>query len=153
MERNQLLSEIIVPTLKYLEMDSPASRNLLLGTAAQESHMGKYIRQIKGPALGIYQMEPATHDDIWENYLAYRPSLVKKLNQLLCPGFDNVEQLIWNLKYATAMARIHYRRVPKPLPEPEAIGELALYWKAFYNTFEGKGTVVEFKHNYQRFVL
>lgn len=153
MMTNQLLQEVIVPTLQHLNMDSPAARNLLLGTAAQESHMAKYIRQIKGPALGIYQMEPATHDDIWDNYLAYRPTLVEKLEQLLCPGFSKVDQLKWNLAYATAMARIHYRRVPAPLPPADDYKLLGVYWKAFYNTPEGKGTVIEFAHNYERFVL
>ncbi len=153
MESKQLLAEVIEPTLTFLGMDSPAARNLLLGTAAQESHMGRWIRQIKGPALGIFQMEPATHDDIWENYLSYRPSLVAKIEQLLCPGFSKVEQLKWNLAYAVAMARIHYRRVPKPLPEADDYELLGMYWKEHYNTFEGKGTLLEFNHNYERFVL
>lgn len=153
MESKQLLEEVIEPTLIFLDMDSPAARKLLLGTAAQESHMGRWIKQIKGPALGIYQMEPATHDDIWDNYLAYRPSLVAKLEQLLCPGFSKVEQLKWNLAYATAMARIHYRRVPEPLPEGVDPEPLGMYWKEYYNTFEGKGTLSEFNHNYERFVL
>lgn len=153
MESKQLLEEVIAPTLIFMGMDSPAARNLLLGTIAQESHMGRWLKQINGPALGIAQMEPATHDDIWTNYLAYRPSLVAKLEQLLCPGFSKVEQLKWNLAYATAMARIHYRRVPKSLPEADDHELLGMYWKEHYNTFEGKGTLTEFNHNYERFVL
>ena len=47
------------------------------GTAAVESRMGTYLRQIGGPALGIWQVEPATHLDCWDNWLDYRP--VKQL--------------------------------------------------------------------------
>ena len=65
-DRHQLDRDIIEPVLSRLHAASPAARALLLGTAAQESAMGRYIRQLRGgPALGIFQMEPATHDDIW----------------------------------------------------------------------------------------
>jgi len=153
MEAKHLLTEVIVPTLKYLELDTPAARRLLLGTAAQESHMGRWLKQIKGPALGIYQMEPATHDDIWNHYLKHRPRLATKVEKLLCPGFNRHEQLKWNLAYATAMARVHYFRVPYALPGHHDIAGLATYWKNFYNSALGKGTVEEFEHNYGRFVL
>lgn len=154
MDSKQLLHEVIEPTLKFLDMDSPAARNLILGTIAQESHMGKYLVQLGGgPALGVAQMEPATHDDIWDNYLKYRQPIVYKLDQLLCLGRSKHEQLKWNLAYAVAMARVHYRRVAAPLPDADDIEQLAHYWKDHYNTYAGKGTVEEFVHNYQRFVL
>ena len=35
--------------------------------AAHESHLGKYLKQRNGPALGPYQVEPATHDDTWRH--------------------------------------------------------------------------------------
>ena len=49
------------------------------------------------------------------------------------------------------MARIHYRRVPSPLPKLSLVG-LAYYWKKYYNTVKGKGSVNEFRHNFSRFV-
>lgn len=154
MDSRHLLHEVIEPTLIFLDMDSPAARNLLLGTIAQESHMGKYLVQLgEGPALGIAQMEPATHDDIWDNYLKYRQPIVQKLDQLLCLGFTKHDQLKWNLAYAVAMARLHYRRVSAPLPDADDVTQLAHYWKDHYNTVFGKGTVDEFIHNYQRFVI
>ena len=113
---SQLRKYIIQPTLRGLGMYSQAAENLLLGTAAQESGF-KFLHQLGGgPALGIYQMEPATERDIWDNYLAYREQIAKKV-QVLCikepaPSYE----LIGNLYYATAMARIHYRRVSEPLP-------------------------------------
>ncbi|KAF0118141.1 MAG: hypothetical protein FD149_866 [Rhodospirillaceae bacterium] len=70
------VTTVIRPTLLHLGLHSPAAEALLLGTAIQESRLGTYLRQTGGgPALGVYQMEPATHEDIWTNFLAYRPDL------------------------------------------------------------------------------
>ena len=153
MDKGQLLKEIITPVLIHLDMDSPSAQNLLLGTMAQESLMGRYIVQVKGPALGVYQMEPATHDDIWKNYLAFRPELAEKVKQLLIPGIPVVQQLVFNLWYATAMARIHYWRIPYPLPDADDIEALGEYWDTHYNRNPLKGTVSEFVTHYRKYAL
>ena len=76
---NQLLRYVIKPALTLLDMESPAAEALMLGTVAQESHCGRYLHQLgKGPALGIFQMEPTTYRDIWENYIAYRQRAATK---------------------------------------------------------------------------
>ena len=49
--------------------------NLLVGTACVESNCGEYIKQINGPACGIFQIEPNTAKDIQENYIKYKPDL------------------------------------------------------------------------------
>ena len=36
-----------------------------------------YIQQISGPAVGVYQIEPWVGVDIIQNYLQYRPELMK----------------------------------------------------------------------------
>ena len=48
------------------------------------------------------------------------------------------EEMTGNLYYATAMCRVHYRRVKEPIPNT-VIGQ-AQYWKRYYNTPLGKGT-------------
>ena len=154
MKAAHLRNEIIIPTLDFLGMNSKEAQHLLLGTAAQESHMGRYLVQLGEVAdggLGIYQMEKKTHDDIWENYLVYRPSLAEEICKLLIPAVPKHEQLIGNLYYATAMARLHYRRVTDPLPDVNIVN-ISEYWKKHYNTHLGKGTVEEFERNYRRFV-
>lgn len=145
----QLLDCVIQPTLEALGLNSVAAQQLLLGTCAQESHMGTYIKQVKGPALGIYQMEPATHADIKINFLIYKPELLVKINRL---GDGADISLIYNLAYATALCRIHYLRMPEKLPEANNIPALAAYWKKFYNTPKGAGTEHEFIENYKRYV-
>lgn len=147
---NQLKDYIIKPTLKELDLYSESAVNLLLGTCAQESHMGYYIHQIKGIALGIYQMEPNTYDDIYINYLDYRKEL-KDLTDAYASKKHDSNELIWNLRYATAMCRIYYLRVSEPLPDAQDVLALATYYKKFYNTPSGKGTITSFVRNYNKF--
>lgn len=141
---------VIQPTLGHLDMYSLAAENLLIGTAVQESGL-RHLRQMgKGPALGLYQIEPATHEDIWDNFFKYRPSLENKLRDLLGDnvGVTSEHQLITNLVYATAIARLIYYRVSEPLPDADDVDALAVYWKEYYNTRLGKGTTPAFKLNY-----
>src|SRR3546814_18753812 len=80
-----LCQEVIRPTLEKLDLYSPAAANLLLGTALTESTIGgaTCLVQKGGPALGIYQIEPATHLDCWRNFLVYRDGLRSKIYGLM----------------------------------------------------------------------
>ena len=146
--------QFIVDVLNQLDpsTNSPAAVNLLMGTAAQESQFGTYLTQIRGPALGVFQMEPATEKDIWENYLKWRPQTIAAITKMTgLTGPDSLH-LTGNLIYQVIMARMHYRRVPRPLPASDNIKAMAAYWKDYYNTHLGRGTVDEFVHNYQRYI-
>lgn len=149
----QLRTLIVEPVLIQLDLFSPVAVNLLLGTAAQESRMGQYIKQIgKGPALGIYQIEPATHNDIWKNYLAYKPALADRVKKFAIMNPD-ADEMVGNMYYSTAMARVHYLRVRSPLPaDANDVQALARYWKLWFNTMQGRGTVEEFVRNYEKYV-
>jgi len=155
-DTRQFKSEIIVPTLRQIDLYSKSAVNLLLLTCAQESLMGTYLRQLEGgPALGVYEMEPNTFNDIINNYLVYRPILQKKIFD--CLPYSNLDELqpshlVWNFKLATIMARIHYLRCPDPLPAHDDILGLAKYWKKHYNTAAGKGTVEMAVANYNMYV-
>lgn len=150
----QLRDYIIDPSLEAVDLYSPAASQLLMGTAAQESALGAYVKQVSGPALGIFQMEPATHSDIWNNYLVYRIPLGSKISDATSSSYmvGSAESLIWNLRYAAIMARVQYLRVPKALPELNNIDGLASYWKKWYNTPLGRGTESEFRANYKKYV-
>ena len=144
------LDEVVIPTLKELDMYSEEACLLIVGTAIQESRL-HYLKQIpSGIAKGICQMEEATHDDIWDNFLKYKPEIKEKLMGLTNQSMDLVDQLKGNLYYAVAMCRIHYYRVSEPLPN--YLAGMARYWKKYYNTELGKGTVEEFIHNYEQAV-
>lgn len=139
---HQLAELVIRPALFHIEMHSEAAENLVLGTALVESR-GEYLKQLgKGPALGLFQMEPATARDIWDNYLRFNEPLGGLVRSLMTRLVDDDdEEMIGNLYYAAAMCRIHYRRKPGALPGPNDFEGMAHYWKRHYNTPAGKGTV------------
>ena len=157
-----LRDHVIRPVLTYLERKTgepgwsgPAPERLLIGTALAESRGGHWLVQLgKGPARGIFQMEPATHDGIWKNWLAFRPDQKEAIEDLRTvviptwtlklPGAVLADEMVWNMAYAAAMARIRYRRVPQQLPSPDDLGGLGQYWKRYYNTRLGKGRPEEF---------
>lgn len=147
------LRELITEVLVELDLYSADACELLLLTAAQESHLGHYIQQVgSGPAKGIFQCEPNTEKDIWDNYLKYKPALRIRVGCLMGEADFNNLQLKGNILYQIAMARIHYLRVPTKLPSRMDIPGMAAYWKKYYNTHLGKGTVEEAEHNYRRLV-
>jgi len=143
---------IVRPTLEHLgeKFTGLAAERLILGTMLQESR-GKFIDQITGkddttfgPAVGYFQMEKATHDGIWSNYLDFRKDLAFRVRNLMAPTPTPFEQLASNLRYAIAMCRLKYWRAKEPMPDGDDLEELANYWKDHYNTHKGKGTVGEF---------
>ena len=147
----QLREEIIRPALITLGLYSESAENLLFGTCAHESHLGTYIKQVKGPALGIYQMEPRTYDDIWNNYLTGRTMRDQILSACLYDIKPPAEHLAFNMRLATIMCRLHYLRKPGALPAANDLEGLANYWKEHYNTRLGKGTPAQFIEDYKRF--
>ena len=147
----QLRKYIVVAELERLGLYSKAAENLLMGTAAQESKLGEYLKQLGGgPARGIFQMERATEKDLWHNYLAYKPKLRRKIFDITASKTPYyTDEILYNLRYAAAMTRIHYLRVKESLPDADDVAGLAQYWKKYYNTHLGKGTVDEFVKNYK----
>ena len=155
-EKEQLRT-LITTTLKEFHKEtkgkvaySDTAVELLMMTAAHESKLGTYLAQMNGPALGMFQMEPATEEDIWDNYLHYRPELELAISQFSM-GDVYPEEMKWNLKYAIVMARIHYYRVPQALPE--GYKELAEYAKEHYNTQEGKATSEKYLEDYYKYAI
>ena len=158
---NQFKEHVVIPTLKYLDSEMPYSEeavDLLMMTCAHESIGGTYLRQ-KGMtgmtgAFGVYQMELATHDDIWYNYIEYN-ALTEKLIEALLVDYraEVTHPLITNLAYATAMARVHYWRVAEALPSKDDttyayMSKLGEYAKKYYNTPLGKATSSKYVTDY-----
>ena len=143
----QLRDCVVRPVLQENGLYSEAAENLLMGTAAHESLGGHYLRQQgNGPALGIYQMERATMLDIWDNWLRYQHELRERL-RLERP---DPERLMWDLRYATLWARLHYLRAKEPLPQADDERGLANYW--FKHWCRGcKGTVSQWMADWERY--
>jgi hypothetical protein len=133
---------------------SEAAVELLMLTAAQETHLGKYLWQIRGPALGVFQMEPNTYHDIWSNFIMYRQSLLDALNDMWGSAtIDWRMRMKADLAYQIVMSRIFYLRIPAALPAEDEPMALAHYWKKYYNTKYGKGTPEEAYKNYNKYAF
>lgn len=138
LNQKQFVDYIVHPILVNIDLWSPAAEILLIGTALVESRL-TYIHQLGGPALGLYQMEPDTHDDIWDNVLSYRGYLRDKVRLF----GRNAPEMMYNLAYATIMCRLQYWRQSEGLPSVDSAIDLARYHKKYYNTFAGKTDVRE----------
>jgi hypothetical protein len=154
----QFREHVVIPTLKYLDSEIPYSEeavDLLMMTCAHESTGGTYLRQkgmtdVRG-AFGVYQMELATHEDIWDNFIENRDSLSDIVKEITSDYLKPSMDLISNLAYATAMARVHYWRVPEALPSKDDIRywpKLGIYAKKYYNTHLGKATSSKYVTDY-----
>jgi hypothetical protein len=157
------LRELIEETLHEIDAYSESAVNLLMGTAAQESHLGTYIKQIRGPALGIMQNETPTFYDVMDRIPEKDVGrLLNLTNREYFPGEVPTEifrrqiqpkEQVYNLKLAIAMCRYKYKLIPEKLPDPHNIVGLAKYYKKYYNTHLGKATEAEFIRNYRKYVL
>lgn len=114
---------VIVPTLELIGLASPAAAELLLGTALVESRLIWRRQMGDGPARGLFQMEMATHDDIWNNYLKYRSPLANKVKHLKSSlQADPEDELMNNDSYAAASCASMPTRPPPP-PSWRATGD------------------------------
>jgi hypothetical protein len=147
----QVLRALINSTLSPIGLYSLNAEELLMATCANESNLGMYRTQGNGgPARGIFQMEGATHDDIWHNYIAYHSDLTANLHKLssLCTAND----MINNDPYAVAMCRVHYLRGRGALPDSTDLEGIWAYYKLHYNTPQGAATHDEFIIKYHKYV-
>lgn len=145
---DQLHAEIVHPTLTGLSLHrSPgqlrSAVQLLTGIAVHESGGLRHRVQVNGPALGLWQMEPATFEDLFEAYLDFRPQLRGRVLDLVERGYDGelVRHLVDNDRFACACARMRLYRSSHALPEQDDLRGHAAMWKAVYNTHLGRGTV------------
>jgi len=147
---SQMLALVIRPALEKLRLWSPSAEELVFGTAIVESGLTYLKQHGDGPALGLWQVEPATHDDLYTNFLNYRPELGSKLMELRAAGLSLDENLATNLMYGAAVCRLCYYRKPDALPEAGDIEGQASFWKQHYNTIFGAGTVSKYVYKVQQ---
>ena len=146
MNKKQLKERVIVPTLKQLGLYSEDAVELLLMIAAHESVKGEYIAQIVGPARGIYQMEGDTHDFLKSWMSSKKPEMWYSIGNLVTES--KADMMMFDLRYATAMARVFFLRFPEALPSGSDVDAMAAYAKRRWNTSAGKATPADYKAAY-----
>ena len=76
------IREIIVWSLKKMDLYSLEAVDLIYKTGMAETGY-RHLKQMGGgPAIGFWQVEPATLIDILDNYVKYRPKLLEGLKSL-----------------------------------------------------------------------
>lgn len=130
---------IIAPALKVSGLWSESAEILVYGTGMVESQYA-YLKQMGGPALSFFQIEPETHSSI----KAYLNSRFNKAlwDRVTAASFMSIlpddDALIYNLRYAAIICRLVYYRSPCQLPEARDAKALSMTHKKVYNTMLGK---------------
>ena len=140
------IKEIAEHALYRLDSYSDDALALVVRTGMAESG----YRALKGygegnPAIGFWQVEPATLNDMVTNYIKYRPHYEKNLISLgMNFNKDMIMSVMSNMAVQAGLCRLHYRRDKDPIPSWDDLEAQAKYWKRVYNTVEGRGTVEHF---------
>jgi hypothetical protein len=118
---------------------------LLLLTAAQETHCGRWLWQnIDVPAAyGLYQMEEVGYQQATQYLVRFVPTY-------RIPPYRHI---IWNHGAATFLARAYYASWPEPLPETNDVLAIARYYKKYWNTVDGAATVESAIEKYYRYAI
>lgn len=144
MNRDQLTELVIIPTLK--DIPNGYSKEAVLAIQmiiAHESNQGYYLAQTKGPALGVIQMEPFTHEQTW-----LHGDSIKRNAEALGIKQD-AGRLVYDLRYNVFMARQKLFMAPGALPNNEV--EMASYLKKHWNG-PGKATPEKYLNDYKGWV-
>lgn len=141
------IKEIAEYSLYKINAYSDDALALVVRTGMAESG----YRALKGygegnPAIGFWQIEPATLFDMMKNYIHYRPHYRKALEEMgMSFEGDNIEiSVMSNMAVQSALCRLHYRRDKHSIPSWDDLEAQGKYWKRVYNTEEGRGTVGHF---------
>lgn len=111
MTADHLREQVIRPTLTYLGVWCEDAEQALLDAVQAPTEVGLFSS--RPGALGLYQITPDQHRDIWDRYLAFRPTVASRVRGLASQRafLSNPDgELQTNLGYCTAIAFLLYRR-------------------------------------------
>jgi hypothetical protein len=107
-------------------------------TAAAETDMGNAVDKSWGVGVGLMQFDPIGFDDVKARTNA---TIKRRVKEAFGVDIDRVTlgDLRWSPLLSVLFARLKYRLIPDPIPL-SVIGR-AEYWKKYYNSYAGAGTV------------
>lgn len=153
MKIDYFIYNIIRPTLEKMDMWSPAAEKLLVMIACHESMGFRFRKQISGPAVSFYQIEPATFTDVWDRYLGRRQLKKANVVQFLPDDLTPIEALTISDEFATSIARMKLYMVPEALPLATDDEGLARYAKKYWNSELGKATPEKYLNDFQIYAV
>ena len=123
--------------------------DLLLETAGAETGRGLTKDLTLGAGMGITQIDKLPFQDIKDR--------CRKEDRVRIYDFFNIdidlvewEHLRYNPLLCMIFTRLKYKKIPNIIPT--SLYDRADYWKIFYNTEEGKGTVAHYIEENLKFV-
>tara|TARA_R100001443_G_scaffold29396_1_gene42570 strand:- start:13656 stop:14108 length:453 start_codon:yes stop_codon:yes gene_type:complete len=132
------IREIAEEVCDRMGYNSPEVIDLIIETGWAESGY-RHLEQVRGDAVGFFQIEPWVIGDCWDNFIIYRKNLIEIMYELGYREKYPVFSVLTNLALQIAFCRICYRRRPESIPK--TMKKRAELWKKGYNTVLGKGTV------------
>jgi hypothetical protein len=157
LDPKQLLEYVVRPALSEFQdgpvvLSSGAAEQLVMITGAQESKL-RWLKQVgPGPAMGLWQMEPATFYDLRDRFIKTQPYLWNAFGRSSIDLKPEPIELAYNLKLAAVCCRIRYFMSSMPLPKLDDIEAMAHMWKVVYNTAGGDGKESDFIHSWETII-
>ena len=114
---------------------------LLLETAKAETLLGKAKDNTPLKAgCGLCQFDPMPFEDVKKRSLKYRDKILEEMK--IDIKLVEYEWLAYNPLLSFLFCRLKYKLIPEPIPE--TIEGRARYWKKYYNSVLGKGTIYHY---------
>ena len=113
------------------------AKEMIIETAIAETGLGQIEDKTAGAGMGITQFDKLPFDDLKKRSLTYKDKILKDL------GVD-ITLVEWeHLRYNSFLSLLFCRLLYKPFSEEIPKDKLgrASYWKKYYNTKLGKGTI------------
>ena len=127
---------------------------LLMETSAVESSRGYIVRQVGGPARGIFQMEPTTERCMrsWlkDNFPSVHDEVMAFYDKKKSPDWNRTHNVPYNVAMSTAY---YWRRMGDSLAgNITTLEDRAKVWKTHYNTYLGKGSIAGYIRKAEKYL-
>lgn len=132
-------SLIIKPALIACGLWSLEAQALVYGTALAETGFN-YIKQIgnvTNGGLGFWQCQPSDHSDLkmWlrrYDKKGFQDRVLSACYMSSMATDDN--ELMWNIRYAAIVCRLHYARISEPIPKINDASKMCDFYVRLYNS-------------------
>lgn len=132
---DNLLTAVINEALDKLGETSSVACQLLIGTAKTEGWRASN-HSFENEALGVFQITPSTHQEVWDQCLAFFPEQASTIRGMASQRtFLEAphQELVVNIRYATAIAWSIYCYQGLILPRQVTKLSLARLWQQYYD--------------------
>ena len=143
MDLRQVKKYWVEPALEFFPepLRTPNRKQFMVAIGLVESGYN-YVAQVpEADALGYWQVQKGTYLDNQVNFLDFKNEfnhywvLLKKIHIASYPSMAS------DCVFACYMGAITVYRAPASLPQYNDIEGMANYWKTYYNTSQGAGSI------------